>query len=443
MEEVKTKKKMKKWKKVLLIILVIILILSCIIAGTLYSFYLNIKPKLFLEGPDEVTISLKQDYIEPGYDSYFDIYNFYRRDLSKEVKVVNNINNEKIGTYEVKYSIKYKYLKKTNSITRKVKVTDGLAPEIILEGKKEITLYVNNKYKEPGFKVKDNYDKDLESKVVIDNKVDIKTPGEYTITYTVTDSSGNETSVERKVIIKEKPTEVVTTSDIKSITATPSGTGAGLPILMYHFFYDASAGQTGPDANYMEIHAFEEQMKYLHDNGYYYPSWQEVADFIDGKISLPSKSVVVTADDGNKSFFDLAVPILHKYEVKATSFIITKYSGDFYLTHKDPYVSYQSHTNSMHEGGCAGGTNGKMRCISLEDGIADLKKSYELLGNSDALAYPFGETGGNAVQIAIDSGVKVAVTTAEGKAKRGMNKYKLPRKRMYKGQTLSAFISKL
>ena len=61
----------------------------------------------------------------------------------------------------------------------------------------------------------------------------------------------------------------------------------GLPVLMYHFFYDKSKGETGQDGNWVEISNFEEQMKYLSENGFYFPIWQEVEDYIDGKQELP------------------------------------------------------------------------------------------------------------------------------------------------------------
>lgn len=34
-------------------------------------------------------------------------------------------------------------------------------------------------------------------------------------------------------------------------------------------------------------------MKYLSENNYYFPTWDEVASFIDGKQVLPEKSVVI------------------------------------------------------------------------------------------------------------------------------------------------------
>lgn len=50
----------------------------------------------------------------------------------------------------------------------------------------------------------------------------------------------------------------------------------GLPVLMYHFFYDKNQG-SGQDNNWMEISDFEAQMKYLSDNNFYFPTWEDSA----------------------------------------------------------------------------------------------------------------------------------------------------------------------
>ena len=47
----------------------------------------------------------------------------------------------------------------------------------------------------------------------------------------------------------------------------------GLPVLMYHFFYDKSK-DSGKDGNWIEISNFEEQMKYLAENDFYFPTWE-------------------------------------------------------------------------------------------------------------------------------------------------------------------------
>lgn len=93
----------------------------------------------------------------------------------------------------------------------------------------------------------------------------------------------------------------------------------GLPVLMYHFFYDKSK-DSGKDGNWIEISNFEEQMKYLAENDFYFPTWEQVENYIDGKQELPEKSIVITVDDGDPSFFELAVPIIQKYKIPTTSF---------------------------------------------------------------------------------------------------------------------------
>lgn len=218
-----------------------------------------------------------------------------------------------------------------------------------------------------------------------------------------------------------------------------------LAVLMYHYFYDESKGETGKNANWMEISKFEEQLKYLKDNDYYYPTWQEVADFVDGKIDLPEKSIVITMDDGHKSVYNLAIPLLDEYDIPATAFIITKNFDSTYIEkYKNSTIDFESHTNNMHRGGGTIGHGGIFPALSLEEGIADLKESIEKLGgNAGALAYPYGDCTERTKQAAEQAGFKVAFTTVNKKVKPGMDKYELPRVRMYKEITLKGFANSI
>ena len=134
----------------------------------------------------------------------------------------------------------------------------------------------------------------------------------------------------------------------------------GLPVLMYHFFYDKSK-DSGKDGNWIEISDFEEQMKYLSENDFYFPTWEQVENYIDGKQELPEKSIVITVDDGDPSFFELAVPIIQKYKIPTTSFVITYWYGNR-ANDKQEYVSYQSHSYDMHKAG----KNGKGVMLSWD-----------------------------------------------------------------------------
>ena len=214
-----------------------------------------------------------------------------------------------------------------------------------------------------------------------------------------------------------------------------------LPVLMYHYFYDDSKGEEAPDSNYMPTSSFEAQLKYLSENDFYYPTWEEVADFVDGKIDLPDKSVLLTMDDGDESVFDLALPLLEKYKVPATSFIITSEFDEKKLEkYADSIIDFESHTDNMHRGGGTIGHGGIFPELSLEEGTEDLKTSIKKLGgNSGALAYPFGDCTEKTKKAAKNAGFKVAFTTVNKSVKPGMDKYELPRLRMFSDIKLAGF----
>ena len=58
------------------------------------------NPVITLQG-DEVTIYQNDTYNEPGYTATDN----YDKDLTSKVKTTNNIDNKKLGTYEVTYSV--------------------------------------------------------------------------------------------------------------------------------------------------------------------------------------------------------------------------------------------------------------------------------------------------------------------------------------------------
>lgn len=80
---------------------------------------------------------------------------------------------------------------------------DTTAPELRLNGDAVISLAVGTEFSDPGYTATDDYDGDITDKVVRSGNVDYSKAGEYTLTYTVSDSAGNTTSKTRKVIYEE------------------------------------------------------------------------------------------------------------------------------------------------------------------------------------------------------------------------------------------------
>ena len=262
-------------------------------------------------------------------------------------------------------------------------------------------------------------DGDITSKIQASN-LDISKSGEYDVTISVSDNAGNKTEKTQKVIVREELTK-------------------GLPVLMYHFFYDNNKYYK-EDNNWLNIEDFEAQLKYMTENDFYFPTWEEVSDYIDGKIKLPSKSVVLTVDDGDASFFDVAVPVLQKYKVPATSFVITSWYGWRYDP-KIEYVVWESHSDQMHESGA----NGKGRMVNWthDQIISDLKTSSETLGGANVFCYPFGHYNDTAIKALQDANFILAFTVEGGRVTTESNKYKLPRVRVTDGNSLSYFISSI
>lgn len=213
----------------------------------------------------------------------------------------------------------------------------------------------------------------------------------------------------------------------------------GLPVLMYHFFYDKNVTK-GEDGNHLEISKFDEQMSYLAENDFYFPTWQEVEDYIDGIQELPEKSVVITVDDGDDSFWELAVPVLQKYNIPATSFIVTYWYG-YRANDKEEGISYQSHSYDMHKAGA----NGKGILLSMDyDKIKeDVLLSQQVLGGANIFCYPFGAYTETSINALKDAGYKLAFTTVEGRVKKGALKYELPRIRIDDSLSMSGFKNKV
>jgi peptidoglycan/xylan/chitin deacetylase (PgdA/CDA1 family) len=75
-------------------------------------------------------------------------------------------------------------------------------------------------------------------------------------------------------------------------------------------------------------------MQFLKENDYRVVSLDQFVDFMQFKAQLPDRAVVITADDGWKSFYQIAYPILKKYGYPSTLFVYTDFpeSDDLALT---------------------------------------------------------------------------------------------------------------
>ena len=181
-------------KKIYFITILVIVILVSLF-GITYSFEYDTDGSLTFEfiGPSTLYIDVNSRYAEYGIKATYN-----GTDISSRIVIDDsNVDVTKLGEYKVKYSYNQDYVYRT------VIVIDKSAPVIELIGGEEVNILLGGKYQEAGYTVTDNYDKDLHDKVVKEGNVDTGREGEYIITYTVTDSSGNSSSVKRKVVVKK------------------------------------------------------------------------------------------------------------------------------------------------------------------------------------------------------------------------------------------------
>ena len=97
-----------------------------------------------------------------------------------------------------------------------------------------------------------------------------------------------------------------------------------VPILMYHYISDPPAGAVPSTWQlYVSSTVFDRQMRYLYLSGYNVVSLDQIVTALGGGESLPEKPVAITFDDMYQSQVSKALPILDKYDFKATFFVCT------------------------------------------------------------------------------------------------------------------------
>lgn len=400
---------------------VVFIILGLSVFAYIYFNGISSYLKLELNGDSVVTINLSDEYIDKGIKTIYNDKEVYAR-----VFTAGNVNTNKVGEYEITYDVRYKNIYKT--ITRNVKVVDTIAPVITLTGDSEEKYTVGDKYVEKGATASDNYDNNLTEKIEITNNIDDSKEGIYEVVYKVSDSSNNSTTVTRKVTYKKK---IV-------VTSTPK-----IAVLNYHFFYDPDLGESCNQSICEKVKDFRAQLDYLKNNGYKTLTMKEFRDWMYGEIELPSKSVLITVDDGwmgtGTHNGNKLIPILEEYQMHATLFLVTGWWD--VSNYQSDYLEIESHTNDMHMSGyCEGKTRGaQMLCYDKEKRDEDLRKSIKVTGSKTAFCFPFYAYDAASIQSVKDVGFELAFVGGWRKASRLDNKYKIPRFAIQKTTSLAEF----
>ncbi|AZS36857.1 Poly-beta-1,6-N-acetyl-D-glucosamine N-deacetylase [Microbacterium lemovicicum] len=145
--------------------------------------------------------------------------------------------------------------------------------------------------------------------------------------------------------------------------------------------------------------------------------------------------MIVTDDDADQTWFDLAAPVVEKYKVMTTSFMITAWRQD---AAPNPYVLRRSHTHDMHRAGDNG--QGRMVNSSADEIAADLEMSASVLGVKEVVAYPFGHYNDVTKHGVAQAGYEMGRTIEPGYVSIGSDKLALPVQRVNYGMGLDALV---
>lgn len=198
--------KKKKW----MIVAIIVGVLLCCFAALFAIWKFN---TFYLD----LSITEKEISLEYGVDEMPEVTALCkgtlicRKGIPVKTKMDGKPDLTKLGSYEVKFQATWRGM--TLSEKRIFHVVDTLPPSIELVTNPDSFTNPSAAYEEEGFTAIDNYDGDLTSQV-------IRVEKDGVVTYTVSDSSGNEAKTERKIIYKDAIAPVITLTSGANVSFT-------------------------------------------------------------------------------------------------------------------------------------------------------------------------------------------------------------------------------
>lgn len=117
-----------------------------------------------------------------------------------------------------------------------------------------------------------------------------------------------------------------------------SETAIFLPSIMYHSIIDNNCSEGDYKIN---VNTVENDLQYLKNNGFTAVSVEEIVNYVENNMPLPEKPVLITADDGFYNNYYYLLPLLEKYDMKATVSVVGYYSE--VLAKNDPHVPQYSY----------------------------------------------------------------------------------------------------
>ena len=219
-----------------------------------------------------------------------------------------------------------------------------------------------------------------------------------------------------------------------------------IPVLVYHNMGPEDRGRL-----VIGVKKFEAQMKALRAEGFQSVSLSDYLEFAAGRKQLARKSVLITFDDGYRSFAQYARPILKDYGFTATLFVYTDFVGGGGMSWKelsamiaqgfDVQAHSKTHSSLRRKEGEPQEAYAKR--IAAELGYPAEQFRKQLGRASDVLAYPYGDTDDELLPYVVKYGYVAAFTVRRQSNPAWAYPLKISRSQVYSEMALKDFTANL
>ncbi|AXT54876.1 DUF5011 domain-containing protein [Aquimarina sp. AD1] len=175
-------------------------------------------PVITLVGDNPLELSFGVVFSDPGATASDDIDG----DITDQIQTSGTVDVNTLGGYVITYSVSDSS-GNTTEVTRTVNVVDNTSPVITLEGTNPFLVNIGNVFNDPGANANDNVDGNLTADITVSGIVDVNTPGDYVLTYSVEDFSGNSATITRIVRVIDNIPPVITLIGASTITILQGG----------------------------------------------------------------------------------------------------------------------------------------------------------------------------------------------------------------------------
>lgn len=205
------------------------------------------------------------------------------------------------------------------------------------------------------------------------------------------------------------------------------GSSTKATVLIYHKFNEPNSPSTS-----ISTEVFEKQITFLLKKGYNIISIDELVDALYRKRPFPEKAVVITIDDGYRTTYTEAFPVLKKYNLPFSVFLYMEGIGRFpaYMTVEQlmDMARYDKVTFGLHSYYHKPLGSITDRNFLEEDTKKAIKRFRKLFSFAPRYyAYPYGEYNMTVLQVIKDLGLEAAFTQDPFNVSPKTDPYLIPR----------------